>query len=173
MHGCVAKHLRIVGGRTKCIPVDSMSVAESSALPPHRRSRLPSRPAGWRQDTLGRLQHPWSTVSYNIKKGEKQEKLPTSFRDSTTVNAYLIKQSIPDPGVEVPLNKELGSKSIPRVFLTDLRFLFENPKEWPDSRGSFRFEEGVAITGVAEEKTGKNHKRINVFEWAGFSVFCI
>lgn len=52
------------------------------------------------------------------------------------------------------------------LFLTDLRFLLENPKEWPDSKGSFRFEDGVAITGVAEEKTGKNHKSIYVYECA-------
>lgn len=91
--------------------------------------------------------------------------LITRFRDSRIVNALLIKpSSIPDPGVETPLNNALGSKSIPRFFLTDLRFLFENPKEWPDSKGSFRLDDGVAITGVAEEKTGKNHKRINVFD---------
>lgn len=40
-----------------------------------------------------------------------------------------IQNTVPDPGVDVPLNKELGSNSIPRFFLTDLRFLFENPKE--------------------------------------------
>lgn len=70
-----------------------------------------------------------------------------------------------------PLNKISGSNSIPRFFLTDLRFLFEKPKELPDSRGSFRLEAGVEITGVAEEKTGKNHRRINVFTHAGFDHF--
>lgn len=69
------------------------------------------------------------------------------------------------------MNKILGSNSIPRFFLTDLRFLFEKPKELPDSRGSFRLEAGVEITGVAEEKTGKNHRRINVFTHAGFDHF--
>lgn len=29
---------------------------------------------------------------------------------------------------------------------------------------------GVAITGVAEENTGKNHKRINVLECVGFTL---
>lgn len=68
--------------------------------------------------------------------------------------------SLPDEGVKVPLNKALGSNSNPRFFLTDLRFLFENPKEWADSKGSFRFEEGVPPTGVAEENTGKHQRRI-------------
>lgn len=108
-----------------------------------------------------------------MQKGEKKKHVNLNHKllESGIVDAHLIKQSsIPDPGVDVPLNKVLGSKSIPRFFLTDLRFLFENPKEWPDSTGSFRFEDGVAITGVAEEKTGKNHKRINVFECVGFAV---
>lgn len=68
-------------------------------------------------------------------------------------------RSIPDPGVDAPLNKVLGSNSIPRVFLTDRSFLFENPKEGAYSEGSFRFEVGVAITGVAEENTGKTKKQ--------------
>lgn len=37
--------------------------------------------------------------------------------------------TVPEPGVEVPLNRALGRSSIPRLFLTDLRFLFENPNE--------------------------------------------
>lgn len=78
------------------------------------------------------------------------------LQEGRIADSHLIKQSsIPDPGVEVLLNKVLGSNSIPRFFLTDLRFLFENPNECPDSKGSLRFEDGVAITGVAEEKTGK------------------
>lgn len=69
-------------------------------------------------------------------------------------------RTVPEPGVETPLKKALGSKSIPRFFFTDLRFLLEKPKEWPDSRGSFRLDDGVEITGVAEEKTGGDQRRI-------------
>lgn len=67
---------------------------------------------------------------------------------------------VPEPGVEIPLKKALGSKSIPRFFFTDLRFLLEKPKVWPDSKGSFRLDDGVEITGVAEEKTGGDQRRI-------------
>lgn len=46
------------------------------------------------------------------------------WEESKTPEALLA-----DPGVDVPLNRVLGSNSIPRFFLIDLRFLFENPKE--------------------------------------------
>lgn len=144
----------------KCIPVDSMSVAKSPTLPPYRGSRQSSRPSCWGHGILWRVQDPWSTVSYEKTKTNKIKlkhvNLTISFKTNTVVDVHLTNQSsIPDPGVDVPLNKVLGSKSIPRVFFTDLRFLFENPKEWPDSKGCFRLEVGVAITGVAEEKTSK------------------
>lgn len=100
---------------------------------------------------------------------KQEKKLQTELDhvlECRTDYVHLISRSlIPDPGVEVPLNKVLGSNSIPRLCFIDLRFLFEKPKEWPDSKGSFRFEDGVAITGVAEEKTGENHKRRNAFRW--------
>lgn len=54
---------KIIGGKRKCVPVYGMSVAKSSALPPHRGSWLPSRPPSWWQDILRRVQHPRSTVS--------------------------------------------------------------------------------------------------------------
>lgn len=38
------------------------------------------------------------------------------------------RETIPDPGVEAPLNRAFGSNSKPRFFLMDLRFLLEKPK---------------------------------------------
>lgn len=67
----------------------------------------------------------------HTKQGKKNKQTELDHvLDCRTDYVHLISRSlIPDPGVEVPLNKVLGSNSIPRLCFIDLRFLFEKPKE--------------------------------------------
>ena len=49
--------------KRQTVPVDGVSFAKSSTLPPHRGEWLPSRPPSWWQDIFRGVQRPWGADS--------------------------------------------------------------------------------------------------------------